>query len=1273
MKKTRYISKSFLTAFIVCASVLAALSCPVSTRADTIYTNTAGYTNSFSTNADFDEKIEILKEAFPDGWYWNYHTESELGSKKQKKVTINNKSTYISTLKCQGASSKGNHDSNTDRSACQSNKYTGAYHGIQCYGFARMIFNMLWGAEEAYVTHVTYDSDSNCLDLLLPGDAIRAGGHSLIVTQINDDGTIKYVDCNGYGRCTIQWDHDKNNKSYLTAGLETLEHWKTKIKTSGYVALHDPNASYQKRYAAFDNESCYWNTYRALKDYNLRRTASLSSAVIQKMPAETIFFVDENRQVTNNDGGWAFVKTEEGIYGWVKISATDYWEKIDQATPPKHVTLYMNETYYPLDTSGVFNAVSFSILHGEGEIITQNDDHSITAIKEGFAQYRLTNAKGETADVAVTVYPDDTVYFEIYENDEFEGENISSDADREFKIYLIGPGDMQNVTFSWSVTDSSVLKIVSRSEDGVYCTVRAVGNGDAELQATMTIESNNPYYNEYDTWEAKYTLKATSVNNQFAEYKVVYKNGLWVREAPGTSATILTPALGEGTYFWADMSDLVEADGSTWAYCYIESNERKGWIAINNRSLVIPVDRQSGMIDWSLDADVVRIDQSFSATCLDQRMKNIQWSTSHSGILELSTWGDDNEFCMLTAVGVGTTVVTVTDGTYTYKRAFVVKKQEVSALTWDAGVSVATWENEMWCCWNGEPDEVFRPGTRAMLELLDNSIVYPIWSTSDPEILEILPDSENRRCCYVNALKPGSATISVAGIESPVFIIPDQITTVVNGSTLTFIEDIESEENDTWTLYSIGNADATSITVPSVIEGHPVVSVTHGCTEENDHLQSLTLENGIRTIKSRAFAYNLMKLRSVYLPQSLELIESDAFVFDYMIFVDFYFENDDLILADNAIDVDTDKLGENSVYGNNYRIIFHCSADSNAGRYALARGWHVVDDSPASGACGDNVQWELEDGTLTISGQGAMDNLETENQQPWFDKCESIQQIVIEEGVTSIGDQMFVSLPALHSIYIPSSVKSIPGSALSNCVSLLSINVSTENKDYTVQNNVLFNKNMTSLLAYPAGSGAKTYTIPQSVTTIDYNAFSRSKLTNMVIPDTVTDISSFAFAYCDALKTISLSSNLTNISGLLFYQCPHLESITIGNKVTDIGTMAFDGCTSLQVVIYQGTQSQWRRIEIAAGNTALDNAAIRYDPRINIKLPAHTTVIESEAFAGIPDGSVVYIPDSVTVIAADAFNGVRDITICSQSGSYAQYFASEQGYDFIDSDEVLTN
>jgi len=140
-----------------------------------------------------------------------------------------------------------------------------------------------------------------------------------------------------------------------------------------------------------------------------------------------------------------------------------------------------------------------------------------------------------------------------------------------------------------------------------------------------------------------------------------------------------------------------------------------------------------------------------------------------------------------------------------------------------------------------------------------------------------------------------------------------------------------------------------------------------------------------------------------------------------------------------------------------------------------------------SGAIG-NLKWNLSGGTLTISGSGAMQSAETTAGSPWYNYRSKIKKIIIEKGVTNIGDGAFAHCLNLTSVSIPNSVKRIDSYAFYYCESLTSVD------------------------------------IPNSVTSIRKSAFSNcTKLNSIVIPSNVASIEDEAFWYCLKLTQITVS------------------------------------------------------------------------------------------------------------------------------------------------------
>ncbi len=259
----------------------------------------------------------------------------------------------------------------------------------------------------------------------------------------------------------------------------------------------------------------------------------------------------------------------------------------------------------------------------------------------------------------------------------------------------------------------------------------------------------------------------------------------------------------------------------------------------------------------------------------------------------------------------------------------------------------------------------------------------------------------------------------------------------------------------------------------------------------------------------------------------------------------------------------------------------------------------IIASAATSGTCGDNLTWKLDNGTLTISGTGEMKNYSGNLNQsaPWHSNIKSIKSVVIEKGVTNIGDYAFSWCNSLTSITIPNSVISIGRDAFDNCSSLTSI---------TIPNSI------TSIGygAFEACSGLTSVTIPNSLTSISDSVFSRcDSLTSITIPSSVTSIGTGTFNFCSSLTSIIIPNSITSIGQAVFSNCSSLTNITIPNSVTYIGAYAFSSCSSLT----------------------------------NITILNSVTRIEPYAFSNCSSLTNITIPNSVTFIGEDAFNNCSSL------------------------------
>ena len=354
------------------------------------------------------------------------------------------------------------------------------------------------------------------------------------------------------------------------------------------------------------------------------------------------------------------------------------------------------------------------------------------------------------------------------------------------------------------------------------------------------------------------------------------------------------------------------------------------------------------------------------------------------------------------------------------------------------------------------------------------------------------------------------------------------------------------------------------------------------------------------------------------------------------------------------------------------------------------------------GANGDNVTWEFdtESGVLTISGQGDMQDYHYEiffNPAPWYSYCKNILTVVIQDGITSIGEKAFDHCTKLTSITMPDSVTNIGDYAFSGCIGFTSIiipdsvtNIGAGAFEYcTKLTSIKIPDSVTSIgnYAFLGCSSLTNITIPDRITSIGdgvffdtlwYNAKpdgliyinkvlygykgtmpSNTKiditpgtvciadyafhdcigLTSVTIPDSVTSIGVSAFSLCTGLISVTIENGVTSIGEGAFFGCNGLTSFTIPDSVTSIGEDAFSLCTGL--------------ISFTIGNsvTSIGGSAFSDCTGLtSITIPDSVTSIELNTFSGCTGLTNITIPDSVTSIGAEAFSGTSLTSITIPAG-----------------------
>ena len=451
-------------------------------------------------------------------------------------------------------------------------------------------------------------------------------------------------------------------------------------------------------------------------------------------------------------------------------------------------------------------------------------------------------------------------------------------------------------------------------------------------------------------------------------------------------------------------------------------------------------------------------------------------------------------------------------------------------------------------------------------------------------------------------------------------------------------------DNVTWTLDRAGNL---TISGSGAMANYSYSSNNAPWYDLREQITNVVIESGVTTVGSAAFRI-FSNLTSVTIPETVTSIGTEAFLrctgltsvtlpegvtsIGYMAF------NGCTGLTSVTLPAGLTTIGGSAFLGcTGLTDITIPASVTNIDNYAFS-GCTAIDAvyiTDLSAWCRLNL-WYNETNPLYYAHKLYLNN-------------ELITDLVIPSDVASVGSYIFAGCSSLTSVTVPDTVTSFGYCAFSGCTNMTAVRIT----DLTAWCQIAFDGIYSNPLYYTHnlylnGSVITNLAIPEGLTDIGENAFvACTGFRSVTIPDGVTSIGKSAFWNCTALTSVTIPGSVTSIGDYAFYYCGNLSALILPENLTEIGTYAFYNCDALTSVTVPGNVN-------SLGNYAFSSC----DNLTDLTLGSGLTSIGAYAFSGCKKLTSVSIPDSVTTLGADAFQSCSGMTSLSIGNGVTSISAS---------------